>query len=58
MQVTIALSLIHTLYNSLQHTLCSLSVLYLQRLSPGNGYQAVTSSASVLTPLLAGDCHN
>jgi hypothetical protein len=34
--VTIAL---HTLYNSLQHALSLLSLLYLHRLSPGNGFQ-------------------
>jgi hypothetical protein len=39
LQVTIALSLIHTLYNSLQHALSLLSLLYLHRLSPGNGFQ-------------------
>jgi hypothetical protein len=35
----IDLSLIHTLYNLLQHTLSFLSMLYLHRLSPGNGFQ-------------------
>jgi hypothetical protein len=30
---------IHTLYNSLQHALYLFSLLYLHRLSPGNGFQ-------------------
>jgi hypothetical protein len=33
------LSLIHTSCNSLQHSLRLLSLLYLHRLSPGNGFQ-------------------
>jgi hypothetical protein len=33
-----------------------LSLLYLRRLSPGNGFNIVASSASVFTPLVAGDC--
>jgi hypothetical protein len=36
---TIGMSLIHTLYNSLQQALRLLSLLYLHRLSPGNGFQ-------------------
>jgi hypothetical protein len=51
-----ALSLIHTLYNSLQHALNLLNMLYLHRLLPGNGFQSRSFSASVLTPLLVGDC--
>jgi hypothetical protein len=39
MQVTIALSLIHALYSSLQHALRLFSRLCLHRLSPGNGDQ-------------------
>jgi hypothetical protein len=41
LQVTtcIVLSLIHTLYNSLQHALSLLGLLYLHRLTPGNGFQ-------------------
>jgi hypothetical protein len=35
----IGLSLIHTLYNSLQQALSLLSLLYLHRLSPGSGFQ-------------------
>jgi hypothetical protein len=39
LQATIALSLIRTLCSSLQHALSLLSLLYLRRLSPGNGLQ-------------------
>jgi hypothetical protein len=38
-----ALSLIHTLYKSLQHAACPLSVVYLLRLSPGNVFQRLNS---------------
>jgi hypothetical protein len=38
-QATTALSLIHTLYNSLPHALYLLSLPYLHQLSPGNGFQ-------------------
>jgi hypothetical protein len=38
LQVTIALSLIHTIYNSLQHALSLFSLLCLHQL-PGNGFQ-------------------
>jgi hypothetical protein len=46
------LSLIHTLYNSLQHALILLSLLRLHRLSPGNGFQSrsfLSFSIHVLT---------
>jgi hypothetical protein len=39
LQVTLVLSLTHTLYNSLQHTLRLLSMLYLHRFSPSHGFQ-------------------
>jgi hypothetical protein len=39
LQVTIALSLIHTLYNSLQHILSILSLLCLHQSLPDNGFQ-------------------
>jgi hypothetical protein len=39
LQVTIALSLIHAIYNSLHHALILLILLYFHRLSPGNGFQ-------------------
>jgi hypothetical protein len=55
LQVTIALSLIHTFCSLLQHVRNLLSLLYLHRLSPDNGLQSVASSASVFTSLLAGD---
>jgi hypothetical protein len=38
LQVTIVLSLIHTLYNSLQHALNIPGLLYLHRLSPSKGH--------------------
>jgi hypothetical protein len=34
-----SLSLIHTLYNSQQHALTLLSLLYVHGLLPGNGFQ-------------------
>jgi hypothetical protein len=39
LQLSIALSLIHTLYNSLQHALCLLSLLCLHQSLPGSGFQ-------------------
>jgi hypothetical protein len=57
LQVTIALSLIHTLRSSLQHALSVLSLLYVHRLSPGNGFQRRSIlSFRVQVPLLTGDC--
>jgi hypothetical protein len=51
LQVTIALSLIHTLCSSLQHILRLFNLLCLYQLLPGDG-----SSDSMLTFLPAGDC--
>jgi hypothetical protein len=45
----------HTLQFTTAYTKSS-SVSYLHRLSPGNGFQSVASSTSVLTSLLTGDC--
>jgi hypothetical protein len=56
LQVTIALSLIQTLCSSLLHILSFLSLLCLQRLLPGNGFQFRSSSASDFTSILAGGC--
>jgi hypothetical protein len=42
----------HTLYNSLQHSLSLLSLLYLHRSSPGNGFNAADPSTSVFTSLV------
>jgi hypothetical protein len=42
-----ALSLIHTLYSSLEYALSLFSPLFLHRRLPGNGSKAVNSSASV-----------
>jgi hypothetical protein len=38
-EVSITLLLIHTIYNSLQHALIRLNILYRHRLSPGNGFE-------------------
>jgi hypothetical protein len=43
------LSLIHTHYNSLQHTLSLPSLLYLHWLSPGNGFQCYNSLQHTLS---------
>jgi hypothetical protein len=55
-QVTIALTLIHTLYNSLQQALCPFIVLCLHRFFPVMASNAVTHSASLFRPLLTDDC--
>jgi hypothetical protein len=44
---TVAMSLIHTRYSSLQNTVSLLSLLCLHQLSPGNGFNHVDSLAGV-----------
>jgi hypothetical protein len=48
----------HKHCSSLQHVRNLLSLLFLPQLSHGNGSNAVASSTSVFTSLLAGDSHN
>jgi hypothetical protein len=56
-ELSIALSLIYTLYNSLQHAQSLLNLLCLHRLSPSNSFQHRSFlRGSVFTSLLAGEC--
>jgi hypothetical protein len=42
-------------YSAVLNSLNIFILLYLRRLSPGNGFNAIASSASMFTPLVAGD---
>jgi hypothetical protein len=55
-KVTIALSLIHIRCNLVQHALGLFTSMCIHWLLPGNGFNAVDSSASIFKSLLTGDC--